>query len=202
MNNYYQYNGSSLYGNYRTRTFADIFYGMDPETSTAANFQTSWNESPFAKALPDQLNAELIFYLLYARYANSTVASSDEDRFIYQLHSIIFQYGPTWTKELQVQNELRAMNIADFQKGSKSTVNHASNPSTAPSTIDTEELPYVGEQNVSKVERSKADGYALMLSLLKEDVTEKFLRRFEKLFLVIVEPERPLWYETYPESEV
>lgn len=195
MNDYMQYSGASLYGNYRQRTFSEIFYNMDIGLPTVENFKTAWEESPFSSAVNEgELNLDLIFYLLYARYANSVIASSDEDRFIYQLHSIIFQYGPTWAKELSTQKDLRKLTIEDFQKGSENIINQAANPSGTPATDTDQILAYINSQNVSKTKRSLADGYALMLSLLKEDVTEKFLNRFQKLFLVIVEPERPLWY--------
>ena len=198
MNDFMQYNGSSLYGNYRTRTFSNIF--EDYET-----FNEEWLNTPFGEALRNEINfaqySSLIFYLLYARYGNSNIASSDENRFKYQLFSIIFQFGPTWAKELEIQKEVRAHSVEDFQMGNKNIVNNAQNPSTAPSTSSLEELLYINQQNTSTTKRSLADGYALLLSLLKEDVTENFLKRFQKLFLVIVEPELPLWYETYPEEE-
>lgn len=144
------------------------------------------------------MKLDLLYYLLVARYANSVIASDDENRFKYQMFSIMFQYGPTWAKELEIQKSLRTLTEDELREGTRSTVNNAMNPSTQPSTIDTEELPYVNQQNVSKVKRSKVDGYALVLSLLKNDVSEEFLRRFQKLFLTVVQPERPLWYVTYP----
>lgn len=146
------------------------------------------------------MNLELIYYLLLARYSNSVIASSDENRFSYQLFSIIFQYGPTWAKELEIQKGLRALSIEDFRKGNTNIINMAGNPSGTPSTQYTEELPYIQNQNVAKTTRSIADGYALQLSLLKTDVTEDFLKRFQKLFLTVVEPERALWYATYGED--
>lgn len=193
MNNFYeQYDGSSLYGNYRTRTFSQIF-------EEYSKFNEEWYKTIFSAEV-EELPIELIFNLLYSRYGNSSVASSDENQFKYRLFSIVFQYAPNWYKEFGIQRQIRAYEVEDFQKGNLNIVNNASNPSTQPSTLDTEELPFVSQQNVSKTTRSLADGYALMLSLLKEDVTETFLKRFQKLFLNIVEPERPLWYVT--ESEV
>lgn len=144
------------------------------------------------------MKLDLLYYLLVARYANSVIASDDENRFKYQMFSIMFQYGPTWAKELEIQKSIRTLTEDELREGTRSTVNNAANPSTQPSTTDTEELPYVNQQNVSKVKRSKIDGYALALSLLKNDVSEEFLRRFQKLFLTVVQPERPLWYITYP----
>lgn len=190
MYNYMQPDGTSLYGNYRTRTFTQIF----PDADT---FAAQWEATPFAKILDDSLPNEVLYFLLYARYGNSHIASSDENQFKYKLFSIIFQYGPTWHKELQIQQELRIANFDDFRQGTTNIVNNANNPSVEPTTQSLNELPYINQQNVSKVTRSKADGYALLLSLLKKDVTEDFIKRFQYLFLTIVEPEKPLWYADY-----
>lgn len=146
------------------------------------------------------MNLELIYYLLYSRYGNSVIASSDQNRFKFQLFSTIFQYGPTWAKELDIQKKIRETDISEFQKGNTNLINQAANPSMEPSTQTRDELPYINSQNVSKTTRSIADGYALVLSLLKEDVTESFLKRFQKLFLTVVEPESASWYITYPDD--
>lgn len=146
------------------------------------------------------MKLDLIYYLLLSNYANSVIASDDENRFKYKVFSTIFQYGPTWAKELETQKAIRELSLDELQEGTRNIVNAAANPSTTPSTQDTEELPYVNNQNVSKTKRSKVDGYALLLSLLKDDVTESFMNRFKPLFLNIVEPERPLWYATYDDG--
>lgn len=189
-NDYLQFDGTSLYGNYRTRTFTQIF----PDADT---FAAQWEATPFAKILDDSLPNEVLYFLLYARYGNSHIASSDENQFKYKLFSIVFQYGPTWQKELSIQQELRIANFDDFRQGTTNIVNNANNPSVEPTTQTLNELPYINQQNVSKVTRSKADGYALLLSLLKKDVTEDFIKRFQYLFLTIVAPEKPLWYVDY-----
>ena len=74
--------------------------------------------------------------------------------------------------------------------------NHAYNPSTEPSTTDTTELPFVNEQATTKFKKGKLDGYAILTSLLETDVTEEFLNKFKKLFLLVIEPQLPLWYVT------
>lgn len=201
-NDYMQFNGSSLYGNYRSRTFSDIF-------ESAENFIENWNQTPFPAALLDlspktsqgepiekPLDISLIFYLLYSRYGNSTIASSDENRFKFQLFEKIFQYAPSWKKRLEMQAEIRALTTEELREGNRVTVNMANNPSTVPSTVDTEELPYVNAQNVNKTKKSTAEAYAILTELLKTDVTDEFLSKFKKLFLTIVQPELPLWYET------
>ena len=189
------YQGSSLWGNYRTRTFSEIFDSYE-------TFIQQWDTLPFKEAVAaDNINMELAYYLLMARYANSHIASLDENRFIFQTFSTIFQYGPMWAKDLKTQAAIRALDIDAFRTGVANIINQASNPSIEPSTQSTEELPYINNQNVSKTKRSVADGYALMYSLLKEDVSEKFIDRFKKLFLTIVEPESPLWFVTYEGKE-
>lgn len=190
MNNFMQPNGSSLYGNYRTRIFSEIF-------NSAELFKEEWEKTAFPAAI-EEINTELIFFLLYSRYGNSSIASSDENQFKYKLFSYVFQYAPSWQKELEVQKAIRELKISDLQHGATNIVNNANNPSGAPATDSREALPYINAQNVSMVERSVADGYALLMSLLKDDVTENFIARFRTLFLTVVAPELPLWYENNP----
>ena len=108
-------------------------------------------------------------------------------------------YGPTWEKRLEIQKELRNLNIEELQKSATAIYNHSYNPSTEPSTQTLEELRTINDQNVTKHKRSKTDAYALLLSLLETDVTEEFLSKFKKLFIQVVSPELPLWYLTQDE---
>lgn len=195
------YNSSSLYGNYRTRTFAEI-YTIDDEVSEQA-FIDEWDYTPFNKPITSDIDLSLVFYLLYARYGNSHIASSDENRFKYQLYSTIFQYGPAWHKQLELQEEVQNLTVKQAREGSRTISNIAENPSSllAPNEV-VEELPYLNNQTVTKNTRSTADAIALINALLQQDVTEEFISKFKKLFLTIVEPECPLWYTTYPEEEL
>lgn len=206
---------NSLYGNYRTRTFADIFddYDTSAYPSSEAYFEGLWSKSVFNQALRIStadgtattqseyaMNPKLVFALLYANYGNSSIASSDENRFLYQLHSIMFQYGPTWARKLHLQKEIREISLEQAREGNRTITNLAENPSVAPSTLDTEEIDYVNSQNVTKSKRSLADGAALITALLQEDVTQEFISQFRKLFLTVVAPECPLWYVTEDEN--
>ena len=105
-------------------------------------------------------------------------------------------YGPTWEKRLDVQNKLRGLTDKELIEGTKQINNHSYNPSTEPSTNDTEELPTTNEQTSTKYKKSKMDAYAILIALLETDVTEEFVAKFKKLFLSIVEPQNPLWYIT------
>lgn len=187
---------NSLYGNYRTRKFTDLYGKVD---DFIADYK---NENPkFENGIPVTISDESIttlFYLLYARYGNSHIASSDETQFRYKVFSTIFMYGPTWEKRLEIQKNLRDLDLNELRESAKTIYNHAFNPSTQPATDDTGEhiMDYINDQNVTLHRRSKTDAYALLITLLDTDVTKEFIDRFKKLFLTIVEPELPLWYIT------
>lgn len=188
------YNGSSLYGNFMTRTFADIY-------TTIENFKEDYADNGIPITISDA-NLTTLYYLLYARYGNSCIASSDETQFKYKLFSTIFMYGPAWQKRLEIQKELTNMDIDEAIKGTTAIHNAALNPSQAPSTQTLEELNYINSQNTTKYKKSKIEGYATLYSLIETDVTEEFIGKFKKLFITIVEPELPLWYSTQVEGDI
>ena len=130
-------------------------------------------------------NATTLYYLLYAKYGNSSIRNWDETQFKYKLFSTIFMYGPSWEKRLEVQAKLRALKEEELTLGAKQIFNHSYNPSTAPSTDTLDELTTINDQNVTKNQRSKLDAYNLLLSLLETDVTNEFLNKFKPLFMQI-----------------
>lgn len=122
-------------------------------------------------------NAMTLYYLLYAKYGNSPIANFDENQFKYKLFSVIFMYGPTWEKKLDIQATLRGLTEAQIKTGMARAIsntgtvgntgsntynnltsadsgsdvhNHAYNPETEPSTQSTTELNYINEQRVDK----------------------------------------------------
>ena len=178
----------SVYGNYRTRKFADIWPSAD---AFIQDYQAS--------AIPQKLkvaDATTLYYLLYARYGNSSIANSDENQFKYKIFSTIYIGGATWAKKQEIQDKLREMTEDEILAGTKAINNHAFNPQTAPTTNTVDELEYINEQNTTKYKKSKLDGYALLWAILNDGVTETFLREFRYHFLVVVEPQLPLWYVT------
>ena len=178
----------TVYGNYRTRKFADIWPSAD---AFIQDYQAS--------AIPQKLkvaDATTLYYLLYARYGNSSIANSDENQFKYKIFSTIYIGGATWAKKQEIQDKLREMTEDEILAGTKAINNHAYNPQTAPTTDTVEELEYINEQNTTKYKKSKLDGYALLWAILNDGVTETFLREFRYHFLVVVEPQLPLWYVT------
>lgn len=183
---------NSYYGEYRTRTFADIFGDAEELIDGYGDFPPH-GEIDGGLAQPE---IEMIYYLLYARYGNSHIAYSDENQFKYALYSIIWQYGPTWKKRLDIQDELRKLSVDELTKGGKAIYNHSYNPNTAPSTSTLEELLTINDQNTTNYKKSKMEGYAQLLSLLETDVTGEFIDKFKKLFIVVTAPDYPLYYVT------
>jgi hypothetical protein len=141
-----------------------------------------------------------IYVLLMGRYADSTIkAYNTYGAFKTRFFTRIWQHGPTWKTKLDIQNKLRAMGIddgSDIYKGGSAIYNSALNPSTSPSSQTLEELDYINSQNVTKYKKSKIEGLAALTELLKNDVTEAFLRRFEDLFKSIIYSGRTLLYES------
>lgn len=178
----------SEYGNYRTKKFTD-FYPM------AQDFINDYHLNGIPATITDD-SANTLFYLLYARYGNSHIINSDENQFKYKLFSIVFQYGPTWEKRLDIQNKLRNLTEDELMRGTKAIYNTANNPGTEPSTGSLEELQYINSQNTTGYKKSKMDAYANLLALLDTDVTEDFIKKFGKLFITILKPREPLWYAT------
>lgn len=183
----YNYN-ESLYGNnFRTNTFAETWEDVD-------SFLNDYNNIGLPPTVSNQ-SARILYYLLYSRYGNSHIASSDPNRFRYNLFAIIWQSGPTWERKVQIQEKLRGLSEAELAEGSRQVYNQAQNPDTEPATHDDLELQFISNQNVSKNRRGVLERYTILLDLLEEDVTENFIGKFKKLFLTIVQPEEGLWYE-------
>lgn len=181
---------NSLYGNFRTRKFNEIYGDLSSFTEDF-NYYSNIGLNP---EFSSQTTISTIFYLLSANYGNSSIVNADENQFKLKLYSIIYQYGPTWEKRLDIQKKLRGLSEKDITTGSKVIYNHANNPSTLPSTDDLTELNYINEQNTNNYIKNKVEGYANLTALLETDVTQEFISKFKKLFATIVEPELPLWY--------
>ena len=172
---------------YRTNTFQEIW-------ESAEKFVTEYNANGIKTTISDE-NCTTLYYLLYAKYGNNPIASSDENRFKYAVWATIFKYGPTWEKRLEIQDKLRALSEDDLLRSGRSIFNHAYNPATEPSTSAIEELPGINEQNTNLYVKSKIDAYGSLMELLRTDVTEQFLGEFKKLFKICL-VENPLLYVT------
>ena len=181
---------------YSTELFVDIW-------DDVSDFKSDLADSPFAGCIstsnPD--NVSVVFYLLYARYGNNPIANQDINQWKFKIFSVIFQYGPTWEKRLELQSKIRSLTDDELLTGSKAIHNHAFNPSTAPSTSSLTELTYINDQQTSSFKKNKLDAYTQQWDMLETDVTEDFLNKFKKCFKNFVSPEKPLLYVTDLDEE-
>lgn len=206
---------------YSTKNFEDIY--MDVET-----FMADYGNLGLPKTITDD-NAQILYYLLYSRYGNSPIANYDENQFKTKLQAVIWQYGPTWEKKLDIQDQLRKLTASELESGTKvlstsegetsntssgtnsNLQNHAYDPTTSPST---EELSYIDQQTTNKgtssgtnsgtdsrnatqvYTKGKLNAYGELWELLNNDVTETFIKKFQKLFKQFVRPEVNYIYES------
>lgn len=193
-------NNDELIPQYSTITFTDVWDSVE-------DFKEDLADSPFAGCIhygetvgtaPNQTtypdNVSLVFYLLYARYGNNPIANHDITQWKFKIFSVIFQYGPTWEKRLDIQAKLRNLTDDEILKGSKAIFNHAFNPSTVPSTGSLDELNYINDQSTSNYKKSKMDAYMQLWELLRTDITEDFLNQFKKCFKLFVSAESPMLF--------
>ena len=95
---------NSLYGNYRTRKFTDIFPNV-------GKFTDEYEHAGIPPTLSEDSSVTTLYYLLYARYGNSCIASSDENQFKYKMWTIIYSYGPAWEKRVEIQKNLTQITL-------------------------------------------------------------------------------------------
>lgn len=125
---------------------------------------------------------ELLFGMLYAKHGTDPIVSANEPQWVYKVALTTKAEAPTYIKKADIQKNLRALTLDEMREGYKNIFNHAVNPSTKPSTENTEELPYVNDQNVNKGKKGVADAYAYLWDILNSNITEEFLRKYDKLF--------------------
>ena len=185
---FFQALNQDLYGNQRTRTFAEIY-------PTADDFKAAYDANPFATATNiNDSEITKIYYLLYANYGNSSICSSDEYRFELKLFSTIYQYGPIYIQKKIIQEKIVDTPYNDFKSGGKVIYNTALNPNVAPSTDTLTELPYINNQNTNNYVKSDAESMQIKWDLMNDNLESEFLAKFKPLFLKIVNPTVPLWY--------
>ena len=227
-------NNPSMKPMYDTNLFCEIWESSD---SFLADYNNTGTE--FTNQVPttiSQQNALMTYLLLFSRYGNNPIANYDITQFKNKIFTLIWQYGPAWEKRLSMQEDIRNLTLQEITTGTKTdwssegtqsqnnsgtdtTINnHAFNPSTAPSTQDTNELNYIDQQNVAKgsntstisgtdskttgqvITKSKMDAYAQLWDLVATDVTNDYINKFKKCFKQFVAPERRMIYVTEGEE--
>ena len=171
---------------YNTKTFTDVW-------DEASKFVYDYNNLGVPTIISDA-SVSTLYYLLYARFGNSPISNLDETQFKFKVFTIIWQYGPSWEKRLEIQQKLRGLTDAELREGALSIYNKAFNPETAPTTTSEEILDYINEQNTSRVKKSKVGAYIELWEALSTDVTASFLDRFAICFKQFVGPEHPFLY--------
>lgn len=185
---------NSMLPQFDTVKFTDIWDDAD-------SFLYDYQNVGIPTTIDVNTSATTLYYLLYARYGNNPIMNFDITQFKYKVFAIIYQYGPTWEKRLDIQKKLRELTDPQLALGATVITNHAMNPQTEPSTQDLNELLYINDQSVNKYQKSPLDKYAQLWDLLETDVTAEFLNRFQKLFKQFVRPEKPLLYVTEEEED-
>ena len=150
----------TYYGSYRTRTFAEIFPNLETFLVVLRT------DGIFGLLFSPEVKYDKLYILLYGRYGNSHVAFSDENQFKFRMASIIWQYGPTWNRRVEIQEKLRKIPDEELMTGGKAIYNHSFNPSTTPSTSSLQELLTINDQNTTNYKHSRMDAYANLLALL------------------------------------
>lgn len=115
---------------YDTRTFAEIF-------PSDTNFAEYYNNCGAPTRLMtgvgadgidySKYNINAIYFLLISNFANSHIASYDENRFKLQVMSIIYESGPAWQKAMGVQEKLLEMGPNEIMRGSHALYTHNGN---------------------------------------------------------------------------
>lgn len=136
-----------------------------------------------------------LYYLLWARYASSHIRSDYPQQWKMKLMMTVFEYGPTWSKRLEIQEKVRNMSDDEIQKGTIMTYNTAMNPDGAPTTETWDTLKGINSQNKNLYQRGKLDSYAYIDQILKTDVTREFIEKFKKFFDIMAAPGMKLDYD-------
>lgn len=189
---------NSLYGNFRTRTFAEIW-------PSSQDFLNDFLPNPLNAIYENMIEsqyAEMLYYHLFARYGNSHIANSDENQFKFKVYSIFARFGPTWLARYKIQMELRDTSSEALSIGSKQIYNKAYNPAEYVGTGINDEIQTLNEQTVAKSQRGVLETRAVQLDLIETDITGPFIERFKDLFVIVVQPRVPLWYETDTDDRI
>lgn len=171
----------SIYDNsFNTPKFTDIW-------NNAEDFKTDYKACGLYNQEFKDASITKLFYLLYAQYGNSHIASSDTMQFKYKLYSIIDAEGLQWQKKTEIQKIFATASEQDILNGGYIISNSAANDSSLdydPLATD-EILNHIDEQTVDKTSKDYVDSYQKLIYNLR-DVNTYFIEKFKKLFVRFV----------------
>ena len=184
---------NSLYGNYRTNKFQEIWESPD-------DFYAFYSTNGIFPTTISEDNCRVLYGLLYSRYGNDPIRSSDQNRFKLQVMSIIWQYGPAWEKKLMIQKSLRDLTIDQLREGSYSVSGAGQHPG---STLSDTDIKTAGVNDYSRQNTTKGylEAYGTLNTILDDRFMIEFIDRFKSLFRIVVMPEDPLYYKVDAEEE-
>ena len=105
----------------------------------------------------------ILFGLLYAKYGNSPIANSDVNQFKFKVFGIMFQYGPSWEKKLEIQEKLRALSDEEIAKGGFNTI-----------VFDLNNLKYMSSAGLRIVAKLKQQYDDFSIINMPDDIYEVF----------------------------
>lgn len=182
---------------YSTKLFNDIFPDKTSFKDSYDEFQANVGQTNIL----DDNDKAITWQLLSAKYGNTPIANLSETQFKLKVWQIMFEYGPTWAKRLEIQEKLRAISDDDLIKGNKIITNTASNPQTDPDTQALTDISFLDNQTTQNQQKSKLGGYANLVELLETDVCAYYLDRFSVLFKHIFVPNANAIYITDEEED-
>lgn len=178
--------GGSDFGGYKNKSFSQIFPDFD-------SFLEEYKANGFGVTIKDE-TARVIYYGIYARHGEDRPASLNTNMFKYKLWYIVYNEGPVFEKKTDIQAKLRALTDEEILDGTTAIYNHANNTSNPPSTDDKTQLKFIDDQNVTRYTKDKKTGYMELNELLKGNLMDAMMKKIDKLFNVVVEPDVPLLY--------
>lgn len=189
-------NNDFIYRSGFNQTFGEIY-----ESNTA--FIEELTQSPYLSTMlryyglnEDVAYLEVVYLLLYSRYGNSSIASSDVNRFKVNLVERLCSFGPTHKKRLALQKTIRELNEEEVRKGALSINNSAQNPNVTVEIGET--VDHINAQNQSFIQRSKVDALVYQYNILDKDLNGEFLEVFKPLFSKYIT--KPILYANYKED--
>ena len=178
-----------------TKTFSEVYSSFE---SFSADYNTfNLKSVPFKNT--DFLKT--IYTILMGEYASSAIMNMSEPQFRIRLFTKIMAHGPQYERELDIQSKLLSMDDSEIQISAKAIYNTSLNPSMRPTTQTLEELKTINQQSVTNHVRSKLDAWDYLGQLLDDDITKRFVKKFNELFVVVLKTNNPLWFKTREEDE-
>lgn len=161
--------------------------------SDVESFKNDFNNS-YAKSCISEESAEITYNLVFARFADTPI-SGNQESFKAKMFSVIFRFGPSWEKRLDIQKKIRGLSDEDIMRGSRTVSNSALNPSNEPSISEAENgLAEINSQVATHMKRGKLEGYAALLALIDKDVTSEYIGKFAECFIKFFIPDNDALY--------